>query len=322
VDNRAYKPGKLGNVGRQEPSVISSPGRWFLSKLLPPILPSIINRVRRSFRRSSEGAPILDFRPSWQYVSEGWSPTNPQANGWYHPSIAETQRARWAEFSTLLSGTGPLGISHETTTTITSNDESAHNLLMTFAYILARAAQHRTRLSVLDWGGGTGHFALVAHAVMPDLSIDYVVRDLPGLCGVGRALMPSVRFEDADETCFSRHYELVLASNSIQYAEDWQGLLGRLAAVSDAWLFIARVPIVRQAASFVVVQRPHDYGYETEYISWVLNRDSFLSHAARLGLILDREFLAGGAVHGWGAPEAWETQSFLFRSAVRRASDL
>ena len=39
------------------------------------------------------------------------------------------------------------------------------------------------------------------------------------------------------------------------------------------------------------MQQAHEYGYQTEYISWVINRDELLSHAASLDLMLEREFL-------------------------------
>ncbi len=137
-------------------------------------------------------------------------------------------------------------------------------------------------------------YALIARSLLPDLSLDYVIKELPGLAALGRELMPWITFETDEATCLSRGYELVLASSSIHYAQDWRAVLTRIAAVADEWLFVTRVPIVRQAGSFVVAQRPREYGYSTEYISWIINRAELLDHLQSVGLVLEREFVARG----------------------------
>ena len=65
--------------------------------------------------------------------------------------------------------------------------------------------------------------------------------------------------------------------------------------------------------SFVVVQRPYAYGYQTDYLSWVINRAELLDAAAAAGLRLEREFIAGADTTYHGAPEISETAGFLFR---------
>jgi hypothetical protein len=92
-------------------------------------------------------------------------------------------------------------------------------------------------------------------------------------------------------------------------------MLARLAAAASPWLFVAQVPVARTVPSFVVVQRPDAYGYETEYLGWVVNRDGLLRAAERGGLVLEREFVAPGVIDAEGAPERPAyLRSFLFRS--------
>ena len=257
-------------------------------------------------------------RLDWEYVPEGWRSADDRAHGWNHPSIAARQRHLWTIYSELIRGTGPLAFRFYTKDAITPNDEGAHNFFMTFAYVLARAAHHRDRLTVLDWGGGIGYYALIAQRLLPEVGLDYVIKELAGLAELGRELMPWVRFEVDELVCLSRRYDLVMASSSIHYEQDWQAVLTRLANAARDWLFVTRVPIIRRARSFVVVQRPHDYGYETEYISWILNRNEFLEHVEGLGLTLEREFIAGGRAKIDNAPEESETLGFLFRPVVPR----
>jgi len=109
-------------------------------------------------------------------------------------------------------------------------------------------------------------------------------------------------------------YDLVFVSNSLQYARDWQALLGRLAEAGVGWLFLSHVPLVEAAPAYVVAQRPSWVGYETEYLSWVFNRAELLSAAAAAGLVLEREFLMVGETYEIaGAPEQCDNGGFLFR---------
>ncbi len=251
--------------------------------------------------------------PVWEYVG-AWRKDDPRAQGWSHPSIVETMRQHWPAWAAAVNGVEPLGIYP-----LAPNlrHEGGHNLSMTFGYVLARAAGGKSQLSLLDWGGALGHYALMAQRLLPELPLDITVKDLPEMCRAGKELLPSVAFVSEDKICFGRFYDLVVASSSLQYAEDWRGIATRLAGAARGWVFITRLPVVRRAASFAVVQRPFALGYRSEYISWVFNRDEFLSFMASTGALLEREFIAGGPEHYAGAPEAAETAGFLFRAPAR-----
>jgi hypothetical protein len=93
-------------------------------------------------------------------------------------------------------------------------------------------------------------------------------------------------------------------------------MLARLATAARPWLFVAQLPVAREAGSFVVLQRPYGYGYDTEYLGWVFNRGELLRAAGDADLVLEREFLAPGRIDAAGAPERpVEQRSFLFRRA-------
>src|SRR5262249_44788363 len=153
---------------------------------------------------------------------------------------------------------------------------AAQSLIVAFAYVLARAAHGRDRISLLDWGGGIGHYYAIARAVLPEIELDYHCRDLPLLAARGRALLPQARFHD-DDSCLERRYDLVVASSSLQYGEDWRGTLAGLARATSDFLYVTRVPLAVQVPSFVVIQRAQRHGYGTEYLGWVLNRDELLA---------------------------------------------
>ncbi len=290
--------------------------RWTVKAITPPLL---ILGARRALGRRTRapggqqdqipvgGQPLLE-PPEWEYVPEGWArPTK----GWEVDAVARAYREKWPAYRAAIEAPNPLGVHHETAQ-VSTGDVSAHNMLVAFAYVVALAARGRDRLSVLDWGGGLGHYWALARSVVPDLELEYHVKETQAVCVDGHESAPEVVFHE-DETCLERTYDLVVASSSLQYAEDWRRLLDRLAAAAGSYLYVARVPVALSAPSFVVLQRAYDYGYETEYLGWVLNRHEFLAYAAGAGVTPAREFLLDAQFSAAGAPETpVEHRSFLF----------
>jgi putative methyltransferase (TIGR04325 family) len=188
---------------------------------------------------------------------------------------------------------------------------------MAFGYVLTLAARLKTRLSVLDWGGGLGHYYVLARTLEPDLELDYHCMDLPLMCAKGRELVPEIRFHDNVESCMGRRYDFVLSSSSLQYSEDWRDTVERLVQMTGSYLYITRIPVVRRTASFVVVQRPHDSGYDTEYPGWFLNQQELLTCVQALGMELVRELLIDERPFVHNAPEQGEYRGFLWRPMSR-----
>jgi hypothetical protein len=175
-------------------------------RLLPPVIARHLGRAIQS---------VTSRGPEWEYRPEGAAAWD-RFPGWNDRSVAETQRTKWPAFLAAVAEPKPLGVAHEAHRT-SSNDYAAHNTLMTFGYVLARAAHGRQRLSMLDWGGGSGQYATVARALLPEVSIDYVCRDLPLLCALGQELMPEASFVDNDDAALSRRYDLVYTSSAAHY---------------------------------------------------------------------------------------------------------
>jgi putative methyltransferase (TIGR04325 family) len=265
---------------------------------------------------SMEQPPATEQPSEWEYVPEGWTRqrTDPRVKGWNVEAIVEAYRAKWPSYVRALQGTGPLNVYHE----VLAGDEvgrhldaSAHNMLISYAYVLALAAREKSRVSILDWGGGSGHYYLLSKAVLPGVKIDYHCKDVPKLCAYGRELFPEAHFFE-DESCLDSRYDLVLASGSLQYSEDWQGTLAGLSRATGGYLYVTRLPICSESPPFVVLQRAYAYSYDTEYLGWVLNRNELLARAADDGANLVREFF----LLSWTVPGAPENpvqlRGFLF----------
>ncbi len=283
---------------------------------VPPIVLKAAREVLRGKGRSQESGH--SNVPEWEYVPEGWRRTDPRIKGWNVESILETQKANWPDFLHMVQGNGPLYAAHRLevgceASAPSNNDYVAHNTIMAYAYVIAQASWKRDRISLLDWGGGIGQYYLIGKALLPEIEIEYHCKDVPILCQGGRELLPEAKFYENEDECFARTYDLVLASSSLHYSEDWKGIAERLALATCSYLYITRFPIVHREASFVAIQRPYQYGYQTEYLCWFLNRQDFLTHMSTLEMELIREFLIYERPHVHKAPEQGEYRGFLFR---------
>ncbi len=283
--------------------------RRILREVTPPFIPKAIKALRKTRR---------GFAPAWEYMPRGWDAQNDDAaiKGWDVQSILKTYKEKWPQFLKNLEGARPFAFSPE------SNDPDIpdlvfHNSLMSYAYALARAARGRSSISMLDWGGGIGHYLEFNRRLFPDLEVDYHCKELPLLAGYGQQLFPEAHFY-SDETCLQGAYDFVMASGSLQYTEEWRELLMKLGAVAEGFLFITHLPTVMESGSYVMVQRPYEYGYDTEYLGWCINRDELLECAESAGLELVREFMIGAKPDVYKAPGQCEYRGFLFRP---RAAD-
>lgn len=282
--------------------------------LLPPLVVAALRRLlhRKNGNESTEEQAtwsIASVLAEWEMVPESaWTETE----GWSHPSIVNTQTEKWPGFIASIKSPLPLGQSHEAPPGAPV-DVSTHNTILTFGYVVGRAAAAQSALSILDWGGGLGHYAAYTQALHPDLQIDYVVKDLPCMAEAGRNLMPGATFVSDDESAFARSYDLVLASSSLQYHRDIYGYLARLCDCAAGWLMVTRTPFIEHHDDFVVTQRPHRYGYLTEYPCWFLNLDRFLNFVTGRGFVLEREFLLGERPYVPNAPEQCRYGGFLFK---------
>jgi putative methyltransferase (TIGR04325 family) len=266
--------------------------------------PAVLRAMRRM--RAPQGPP------EWEYCPQGWRTAAPEIKGWNVASVADAQRRTWPAFAELATGTGPLGINH---TDLEPGTDSyiAHNVVMAFGYALALAAAGKDRVSILDWGGGVGHYGVFAKSLLPEIRIDYHCKEVPVLCAAGREVLPEGTFYETWEECAARAYDLVLVSGSLHYSERWQDTLRDLAGVTGSYLLVTRLPMVMEAPSFVVVQRPYGCGYDTEYLGWCLNRAELLGAADAAGVRLVRELLVDERPPVHNAPEQPEYRGYLLR---------
>lgn len=283
-----------------------------MKRLIQDLTPPLIWGILRSLK-DRRTAKYLE----WEYIPEGWqaSKSDSKIKGWNIESVLELYKANWPNFLRNLEGTLPLGISPESSSEKRTN-LLFHNILMTYGYALLLSTRQKSSISMLDWGGGIGHYFLISQKLIPYLDVDYHCKDVPVLAEYGSTLFPNAHFY-TDETCLEQKYDFILVSGSFQYSQDWASTLKKLASATSGYLFITRLPIIHRASSYVMVQRPYQYGYNTEYLGWCLNRGEFLQCAENLKLEIVREFFIGEKPFIHNAPEQCEYRGFLFRSVEK-----
>lgn len=250
-------------------------------------------------------------------MPEGWarSRIGGRIRGWDEPAVVEAYRKKVPDFASALEGSAPIAFPTSAAFRHVEPNVKDQNIVLAYAYALALASRKRDTVSILDWGGGVGLFYLLSRALLPsEVQIEYHCKDMPEVCAYGRELLPQAHFH-ADDTCLERSYDLVVASSSLQYSEQWPEVLAALAGAAREYLYLARVPVVLRSSSFVVLQRAQRHGLGTEFLSWVFNRDELVAAASQARLELVREFLFGERSNIRGSPEQDETRGFLFRSA-------
>lgn len=275
------------------------------------LLPPLVTETAKRFRGQTSRRP-----PDWELVPEGWGDEKTRKiKGWNVADVAEAYAAKWPQFIQSLESDAPFGVPVDSLTG--EFDLAFHNTVMSFAHALATAARSADRLTMLDWGGGFGHYNLIARALFPNVGLDYSCKDLPAMTEHGKRLTPEAQFF-SDDACFARNYDFVMASTSLQYSEEWSEVAGQLARATKGFLFVTGLPMVLHSPCFVFVQRAHAFGYNTEYLAWCFNRCRFLSVMTSFGLKLTREYQLGyrPAIHR--APEQCEYRGYLFRSVTSR----
>ncbi|MEP7288289.1 MAG: methyltransferase, TIGR04325 family [Chloroflexota bacterium] len=282
---------------------------WRLKQVIKLFLPPLFISVGKFIINGFTGLTSSE----WEYVPEQWARAkrDPKIKGWNVQAVLDAYINKWPAFVESLNSTYPLGLSPEADPS-QKLDLSSHNISMTYGYTLALAAQHKTQIQMLDWGGGIGHYYLIGQKLLPNVQIDYHCKDLPLLAEYGQKLFPEAHFY-VDDSWRNRQYDFVLASSSLQYSEDWKKSFAQLAECTADYLFVTRLPVVHHVPSYVMVQRPYQYGYDTEYLGWCINRTEIIDYSRTLGLELVREFVIEYPPVIQGAPEQCDYWGFLFR---------
>lgn len=268
-----------------------------VKELLPPLALTLARRLRHRFRPPT---------PEYECVPDGWARRAELGVRGYPHTAAQMAQARQSVPALREAAQG--------SSWLAAQPSVLHNQIMTAAYVLGRAAQGRRCLSVLDFGGALGVYSLYLRPMFPELDLDWHVLEQAHLAQIGAELTPEVTYHAGDAWA-GRQYDLVMASCSLQYLEDWRAALRALAGATKTALLITRLPST-DAPSYTYVQRPslnpampHHSGV---YLDHCFNTPEFLEAVGGEGFHVDREFGVFEGPDVVGAPGPCRYRGWLF----------
>ena len=258
--------------------------------------PPIIARVAR---RAVGTRTTLE----WEYIGGSW-PSPRMYRGWNVQSVVERQRSGWADVAQSRLGTGPLA----------DGDLVRTQHVDELGLCLGPGRRWDKKGSLFWTGAGALGSTGCLHAPFTrerrsttSVATSLYWQTLVDDCLAMRPFMTTTKMR-----C-RRTYDFVTASSSLQYVRELARTAGRPRTRRPrACLLITRQPFVDEVRSFVVVQRPHLYGYDTEYPGWVLNKRRFPGRGHDVGMRQVREFVTGERPYVARAPEQPVYRGFLF----------
>jgi len=143
-------------------------------------------------------------------------------------------------------------------------------------------------LRVLDFGGAMGgHFhSLKIH--WPWCRLHWTVCETVDVAAAGAAEFEcdcaggsQLRFSDDAAALLASGVDLVFASASLQYVENWPAMVEQFRAA--AWLMLDRVPLIEHPTDLIAIQVVPASYTDTRYPGWKFAVDSWLPRLAAAG---------------------------------------
>jgi len=140
------------------------------------------------------------------------------------------------------------------------------------------------KVNVLDFGGGLGStYLLVNSGCIKQGDMSFCIVESEEICRRGREV-----FKDDDKICFSnclpkdvRSFDIIHLGSSIQYIEDWRGLMKEFAIYKPGYILLADVP-AGKIPTYASVQ--NYYGSKIPY--WFFNTNDIIDTMASAGYTL------------------------------------
>ena len=252
----------------------------------------------------------LILKPRLTYASKSWATEIPEdlRNGWNSESLIDTKLKNWKRVVSICESPGPLGFSYENEDLLSLKDVSFHNIHITFGYILALATRMKNKISILDWGGGMGHYYLLAKALVPDVELDYHCVEVPNMVNLVKNINKDVKWY-SDKTFLHRKFDIVMVNASLQYVRDWKDFISEISSVTTEYFFLTRIPVVEQSQEFLAVQREGN----VLMLHIQFNLFELIKTIESNNFQLLREFVVGDKPFIKSAPEQCELRGWLFK---------
>jgi putative methyltransferase (TIGR04325 family) len=139
---------------------------------------------------------------------------------------------------------------------------------------VAMMLRGKKQLNILDFGGGLGiGYMTLAESIPAELNrIVYKIVEVSEVCRSGMDLHSAGGVMYVSDLPTDAQFDLIHASSSIQYIENWQELLTKFAALRPEYILLSDV-FAGSIRTYVTLQ---NY-YESKIPHWFLNLDELLA---------------------------------------------
>lgn len=147
--------------------------------------------------------------------------------------------------------------------------------------LVAALLAEQERVDILDFGGGLGTGYMVLMKAMPEAMdrVRYTVIEVESIARAGREIFASLDGPEFRSTLpATSPFDIVHAASVLQYIEDWQGLIARIAGYGARFISLADI-FAGNFATYVTTQ----HYYESRIPHWFFNAAQFTAAIEETG---------------------------------------
>jgi putative methyltransferase (TIGR04325 family) len=145
---------------------------------------------------------------------------------------------------------------------------SFHEGLLPF--IVAMIHSEKGKVKLLEFGGGIGFSYYQVMGGLPEhKEVEFHVVELDEVCQSGSDFFhgePGIAFHNSLADCVTDYFDIVHVGSSLQYIEDWKGILKTLCCLQPDYLMLTNIP----AGDIPTYATAQNY-YDTTIASWFFN---------------------------------------------------
>jgi putative methyltransferase (TIGR04325 family) len=155
------------------------------------------------------------------------------------------------------------------------------------AILHALGTGKRSRLHVLDFGGGMGvHYLTLRHLLPVDHEVRWTVCETRAAARTGHEHFANEELDFIDDLDrVGSPVDLVFASGALQYTEAPSRYFERLASLASH-VVLNRTPFINAATDVLTLQSVTRDGYAVRLPVWLLSSGQWLDHFKRAGLTI------------------------------------
>jgi putative methyltransferase (TIGR04325 family) len=164
-------------------------------------------------------------------------------------------------------------------------------------------------LSILDFGGGLGHYYQITKIKLLETQINFNCIEMPSMAKIGKLVNPDVHWY-TDESYAKKTYDLVMVNGSLQYMREWQSTLKKLADLASDYMLISRLPVAKNNQRGYVAMQIYN---GAKLLIYIFSHAEILQAFGALGFDIVEEAIVEDPTYVRNAPEQFEVKGWILK---------